>query len=97
MYPSAAPVAQTFFMDEARRQTPNPYLLSGVAAFVATHTHTLPQPKRPSSSPISTRGCSSPACLTLQEIAAACELDGIITVVDTKHIAQHLDEEKPEP
>ena len=32
----------------------------------------------------------------LQEISAACELDGIITVVDTKHIVQHLEEEKPE-
>merc|ERR1711871_1909926 len=30
------------------------------------------------------------------EIKARARLDGIITVVDAKHIVEHLDEEKPE-
>ena len=29
-------------------------------------------------------------------IEQACKLDAIVTVVDAKHIIQHLDEEKPE-
>ena len=50
---------------------------------------------------IETTGMADPAPVAQtffmdEEIAAACELDGIITVVDTKHIVQHLMEEKPE-
>lgn len=31
-----------------------------------------------------------------EEIAAVCRLDAIVTVVDARHIMQHLQEEKPE-
>ncbi len=30
------------------------------------------------------------------DVSAAYELDGIVTVIDAKHILQHLDEIKPE-
>ncbi len=31
-----------------------------------------------------------------EDLAEQLTLDGIVTVVDAKHIEQHLDEEKPE-
>jgi G3E family GTPase len=31
-----------------------------------------------------------------EDIKEACVLDAVLTVVDTKHITQHLDEVKPE-
>jgi len=50
---------------------------------------------------IETTGLADPAPVAQtffmdEEISKACELDGIITVVDAKHIVQHLEEEKPE-
>lgn len=30
------------------------------------------------------------------EIKDACMLDAVLTVVDTKHVVQHLDEQKPD-
>ena len=31
-----------------------------------------------------------------EEISKCFDLDGIVTLVDAKHVVQHLDEEKPE-
>ena len=50
---------------------------------------------------IETTGMADPAPVAQtffvdDEIAAFCELDGIVTLIDAKHIVQHLDEEKPE-
>ena len=50
---------------------------------------------------IETTGLADPAPVAQtffvdDEIKALARLDGIITVVDAKHIVQHLDEEKPE-
>jgi len=50
---------------------------------------------------IETTGMADPAPVAQtffvdEEIAEKCVLDGIITVVDAKHIIQHLDEVKPE-
>ena len=50
---------------------------------------------------IETTGLADPAPVAQtffmdEVIAAKCRLDAIITVVDAKHIIQHLDEEKPE-
>ena len=39
---------------------------------------------------------SSPDFFVEPKVAAFARLDGIITLVDAKHIIQHLDEEKPE-
>jgi len=50
---------------------------------------------------IETTGLADPAPVAQtffvdEEISALYKLDGIVTVVDAKHITQHLDEEKPE-
>ena len=50
---------------------------------------------------IETTGMADPAPVAQtffvdDEIASFCQLDGIVTLVDAKHIVQHLDEEKPE-
>ena len=50
---------------------------------------------------IETTGLADPAPVAQtffvdEEISAKYRLDGIVTVVDAKHIEQHLDEEKPE-
>merc|ERR1711975_57961 len=50
---------------------------------------------------IETTGLADPAPVAQtffvdDEVAAFCKLDGIVTLVDAKHIVQHLDEEKPE-
>mmetsp|Transcript_25916 Transcript_25916/g.67195 ORF Transcript_25916/g.67195 Transcript_25916/m.67195 type:complete len:429 (+) Transcript_25916:378-1664(+) len=50
---------------------------------------------------IETTGMADPAPVAQtffvdDEIASFCQLDGIVTLVDAKHIIQHLDEEKPE-
>jgi len=50
---------------------------------------------------IETTGLADPAPVAQtffmdDQVAAACRLDAIITVVDAKHIIQHLDEVKPE-
>ena len=50
---------------------------------------------------IETTGMADPAPVAHtffvdDEIASFCQLDGIVTLVDAKHIVQHLDEEKPE-
>lgn len=50
---------------------------------------------------IETTGLADPAPVAQtffvdEEIASLCRLDAIITVVDAKHIVQHLDDEKPE-
>ena len=50
---------------------------------------------------IETTGMADPAPVAQtffvdEEIQEIYKLDGIITVVDAKHITQHLDEEKPE-
>ena len=50
---------------------------------------------------IETTGLADPAPVAQtffidESVASLCQLDGIITVVDTKHIMQHLREEKPE-
>lgn len=50
---------------------------------------------------IETTGLADPAPVAQtffvdEEVAAFAKLDGIITLVDAKHIGQHLDEEKPE-
>ncbi|MEW5316345.1 MAG: hypothetical protein WDW38_007724 [Sanguina aurantia] len=49
---------------------------------------------------IETTGLADPAPVIQtffmdEEIKEACVLDAVLTVVDTKHIMQHLDEEKP--
>merc|ERR1711912_210822 len=50
---------------------------------------------------IETTGMADPAPVAQtffveQEVSSFARLDGIITLVDAKHIEQHLDEEKPE-
>ena len=50
---------------------------------------------------IETTGMADPAPVAQtffvdDEVQAAYRLDGIVTMVDAKHIEQHLDEEKPE-
>ena len=50
---------------------------------------------------VETTGLADPAPVAQtffidEAVASLCQLDGIITVVDTKHILQHLQEEKPE-
>ena len=50
---------------------------------------------------IETTGLADPAPVAQtffidESVGSLCQLDGIITVVDTKHILQHLQEEKPE-
>jgi G3E family GTPase len=50
---------------------------------------------------IETTGLADPAPVAQtffvdEEIAAVCRLDAIVTVVDARHIMQHLQEEKPE-
>ena len=50
---------------------------------------------------IETTGMADPAPVAQTffvepKVAAFARLDGIITLVDAKHIIQHLDEEKPE-
>ena len=50
---------------------------------------------------IETTGMADPAPVAQtffveEEVQSFCRLDGIITLVDAKHIEQHLDEEKPE-
>merc|ERR1712129_457880 len=50
---------------------------------------------------IETTGMADPAPVAQtffvdEEISSFADLDGIVTVVDAKHIEQHLDEEKPE-
>ena len=50
---------------------------------------------------IETTGLADPAPVAQTffvdaEVTAFCKLDGIVTLVDAKHISQHLDEEKPE-
>jgi len=50
---------------------------------------------------IETTGLADPAPVAQtffvdDEVAAFCQLDGIVTLIDAKHITQHLDEEKPE-
>jgi len=50
---------------------------------------------------IETTGLADPAPVAQtffvdEEVAAFCKLDGIVTLIDAKHVSQHLDEEKPE-
>jgi G3E family GTPase len=50
---------------------------------------------------VETTGLADPAPVAQtffvdEEIAAVCRLDAIVTVVDARHIMQHLQEEKPE-
>jgi len=50
---------------------------------------------------IETTGLADPAPVAQtffvdDDVSAFCKLDGIVTLVDAKHISQHLDEEKPE-
>ena len=50
---------------------------------------------------IETTGMADPAPVAQtffvdEQVSAFCYLDGIITLVDAKHIEQHLDEEKPQ-
>lgn len=50
---------------------------------------------------IETTGLADPAPVAQtffvdEEVTQLCRLDAIVTVVDAKHIIQHLDEEKPE-
>merc|ERR1711934_897678 len=50
---------------------------------------------------IETTGLADPAPVAQtffvdEEVSNFCQLDGIVTLVDAKHISQHLDEEKPE-
>merc|ERR1712057_76247 len=50
---------------------------------------------------IETTGLADPAPVAQtffvdEAVSAFCKLDGIVTLVDAKHVAQHLDEEKPE-
>merc|ERR1719230_1161968 len=50
---------------------------------------------------IETTGLADPAPVAQtffvdEEVAAFAKLDGIVTLVDAKHVSQHLDEEKPE-
>ena len=50
---------------------------------------------------IETTGLADPAPVAQtffvdDDVKAFCELDGIVTLVDAKHVVQHLDDEKPE-
>ena len=50
---------------------------------------------------IETTGLADPAPVAQtffvdDDVKAFCELDGIVTLVDAKHVIQHLDDEKPE-
>merc|ERR1712100_462046 len=50
---------------------------------------------------IETTGLADPAPVAQtffvdESVSAFCQLDGIVTLVDAKHVSQHLDEEKPE-
>jgi G3E family GTPase len=50
---------------------------------------------------IETTGLADPAPVAQtffvdESVSAFCKLDGIVTLVDAKHVSQHLDEEKPE-
>ena len=64
-------------------------------------TKLLARPEKLGAIIIETTGMADPAPVAQtffvdEGIKAAARLDGIITVVDAKHLVQHLDEEKPE-
>ena len=40
--------------------------------------------------------CSPQTFFVDETVRSFCKIDGIVTLVDAKHIEQHLDEEKPD-